>query len=77
MLNQKGAKLCKHGRQFCAECHMADPAPIFDPKLLMRVAELESSLQECASKLESQISRNPTLPKSYQDAVTKAFELLN
>jgi hypothetical protein len=42
-----------------------------------RILELEESLCECASKLESQVVRNPELPKSYAEVVTKAFALLN
>jgi hypothetical protein len=42
-----------------------------------RINELEESLRDCASKLESQVSRNPELPKSYAEVVTKAFALLN
>ena len=45
MTNQVGAKLCVHGRQFCAECHMKEPVPIFDSKLLLRVAELEKAIE--------------------------------
>lgn len=41
-----------------------------------RVALLEVSLHDCASKLESQISRNPELPPSYRDVVKTAFDLL-
>ena len=43
---------------------------------LAKVEELENSLRDCASKLESQISRNPELPESYKDLFNKAFRLL-
>ena len=31
MINQVGAKLCKHNRQFCAECHMKEPEMMDSP----------------------------------------------
>ena len=48
-----------------------------EDRLEARCKELELSLRDCASKLESQTTRNPELPKSYRDIVEKAFELLN
>jgi hypothetical protein len=74
MINQVGAKLCKHGRQFCAECHMKESEPSFDP--LLRIFELEVALQDCASKLESQVVRNRSLPLSYRACVNRSFALL-
>ena len=44
---------------------------------LAKVEELENSLRDCASKLESQASRNPELPDSYKDTIIHAFNLLN
>lgn len=42
-----------------------------------RIDDLEGLLFECASKLESQIHRNPNLPISYGKIVKSAFELIN
>jgi hypothetical protein len=39
--------------------------------------ELEESLRDCASKLESQVVRNSDLPASYAETVNTAFALLN
>ena len=37
---------------------------------------LETLLRECASKLESQVMRNPELPKSYYTVIDEAFNAL-
>jgi len=39
--------------------------------------DAEDLLRACASKLESQVVRNPDLPKSYADLVKEVFEFLN
>jgi hypothetical protein len=39
--------------------------------------ELEELLRDCASKLESQVVRDPELPASYAETVKKAFSILN
>ena len=41
-----------------------------------RIKELEASLSDCASKLESQLVRNPQLPETYKEIVSDAFALL-
>lgn len=41
-----------------------------------RIEQLLGILWECASKLESQVVRNPELPKSYATVVGEAFAIL-
>ena len=54
----------------------SDFIPAISLEAADRIEMLEHVLQDCASKLESQVSRNSNLPLSYRALVNRAFNVL-
>jgi len=59
----------------CMQPDGAEPCKAYN-ELYMHSRKLEGLLHQCASKLESQVVRNPDLPKAYSELVKKSFSLI-